>query len=110
MPSLSCVLPPASPEPTVEGGDPQRGKTLYAVCAACHGAKGEGNQTLFAPSLVHTGDWYVLSSLERYKSGARGSNPLDQTGVMMRPMAMTLPDEQALKDVAAYVDQLGGSD
>jgi cytochrome c553 len=103
-------LPPASPEPTVEGGDAQRGKTLYAVCAACHGAKGEGNQTLFAPSLVHTGDWYVLSSLERFKTGARGSNPLDQTGIMMRPMAMTLPDEQALKDVAAYVDQLGGSD
>ena len=29
---------------------------------------------------------------------------------MMRPMAMTLPNEQALKDVVAYVNELGGSD
>ena len=103
-------LPSTPPEPRVEGGNPQRGRTLYAVCAACHGAKGEGNQALFAPSLVHTGDWYVLSSLERFKSGARGSNPLDQAGIMMRTMAMTLPNEQALKDVVAYVNELGGSD
>lgn len=102
-------LPPARPEPVVEGGDPQRGQTLYAVCGACHGAKAEGNQALFAPALVHGGDWYLLSSLQRYKTGARGSNPLDQTGIMMRPMAMTLADEQAIKDVIAYVTQLAGS-
>lgn len=102
-------LPPTKPEPLVEGGDAKRGETLYATCKACHGEKGEGNQQLFAPSLVHSGDWYVLSSLQRFKSGARGSNPLDQTGIMMRPMAMTLADEQALKDVVAYVTKLGGS-
>jgi cytochrome c553 len=102
-------LPPTKPEPLVEGGDAKRGETLYATCKACHGDKGEGNEKLFAPSLVHSGDWYVLSSLQRFKSGARGSNPLDQTGIMMRPMAMTLADEQALKDVVAYVTKLGGS-
>jgi cytochrome c oxidase subunit 2 len=102
-------LPPPRIEPRVEGGDAERGQTLYATCAACHGAKAEGNQALFAPSLLHTGDWYLLSSLERFKSGARGSNPLDQTGIMMRPMAMILADEQSVKDVAAYVTKLGGS-
>ena len=102
-------LPPTKPEPLVEGGDAKRGETLYATCKVCHGEKGEGNEKLFAPSLVHSGDWYVLSSLQRFKSGARGSNPLDQTGIMMRPMAMTLADEQALKDVVAYVTKLGGS-
>ncbi len=107
---VASLPPPARSEQRVEGGDPQRDQTLYAVCAACHGAKGEGNQALFAPSLVHTGDWYVLSSLERFKSGVRGSNPLDQTGIMMRPMAMTLADEQALKDVVAYVTKLSESD
>ncbi|MEE9141255.1 MAG: c-type cytochrome, partial [Gammaproteobacteria bacterium] len=24
-------------------GDPEAGKALFAVCAACHGANGEGN-------------------------------------------------------------------
>lgn len=102
-------LPPAPQAPTLEGGDPKRGETLYAACGACHGAKAEGNQALFAPSLVHLGDWYLLSSLERFKAGVRGSNPLDQTGIMMRPMAMTLADEQAIKDVVAYVTQLAGA-
>ena len=30
-------------------GDPAKGKALYATCASCHGAKGEGNQALNAP-------------------------------------------------------------
>jgi cytochrome c553 len=106
---VASLPPMVRSEPLVEGGDPQRGQKLYATCAACHGAKGEGNEKLFAPALIHTGDWYVLSSLERFKSGARGSNPLNQTAIMMRPMAMTLADEQALKDVVAYVTKLGGS-
>ena len=72
-------------------------------------ASAEMNEALFAPSLVHTSDWYLFSSLERYKKGVRGSNPLDQTGIMMRPMAMTLADEQAIKDVVAYVTQLAGA-
>lgn len=103
-------LPPVRHEPRLQGGDPQRGAVLYATCAACHGPNASGNEALFAPSLLHTGDWYLLSSLERFKAGVRGANPLDQTGIMMRPMAMTLADEQAMKDVVAYVTQLGGAD
>ena len=30
----------------------QLGKPKYAVCAACHGAEGKGNQALGAPNLT----------------------------------------------------------
>jgi cytochrome c553 len=52
---VASLPPMVRSEPLVEGGDPQRGQKLYATCAACHGAKGEGNEKLFAPALIHTG-------------------------------------------------------
>ena len=96
-------LPPARPAPTLTGGDPAKGKILYATCAACHGAGGEGNQVLGGPSLDRTGDWYLLGQLRKYRSGVRGSDVSDPLGVMMRPMAMALSDEQALVDVVAHI-------
>lgn len=91
--------PPAA---TLEG-DAIRGKSYYAVCASCHGIDGMGNEALSAPSLVGQQDWYLVSSLRRFKSGARGADPEDLHGAQMRPMAATLPDEQAMRDVAAYI-------
>lgn len=96
-------LPPTDPEATLEGGDAARGKVLYTPCTACHGPAGAGNQALFAPSLQHTADWYMLSQLQKFKSGLRGTNPDDTTGKLMRPMSLTLVDEQAMKDVVAYI-------
>ncbi|MEQ9823683.1 MAG: c-type cytochrome [Puniceicoccaceae bacterium] len=90
------------PVATLEG-DPIRGKSYYAVCASCHGIDGLGNEALSAPSLVGQQDWYLVSSLERFKSGVRGADPEDLHGAQMRPMAATLPDEQAMRDVAAYI-------
>ena len=37
-------LPPTRPEPEIHGGDPERGKTHYALCGTCHAADGAGNQ------------------------------------------------------------------
>ena len=96
-------LPPARPEPLLEGGDPARGEPLYRPCAPCHGARGEGNPQLNAPRVGTTSDWYLLSQLEKFKSGVRGTNSKDTTGALMRPMAATLIDEQAMKDVIAYI-------
>src|SRR5262245_4274833 len=102
------TLPGAKPPTTLTGGDATRGATSYAVCQACHGAQGEGVQGVNAPPLANQADWYLLSSLERYKSGARGSNPLDPNGALMRGMASILADEQAMKDVIAYITSLSG--
>ncbi len=96
-------MPRANPEPVLEGGDPQRGAALYAPCIACHGANADGNQALWAPRLQGANDWYLLSSLRRYKAGIRGTNPLNANAQIMRGMAGTLVDEQAMKDVVAYI-------
>jgi len=95
-----------TPEPTVEGGDPERGKALYAACAACHGPNAQGNDALNAPNLANQRDWYLVSQLKKFKEGIRGTHPEDITGAQMRPMAMTLADEQAIKDVVAYIRAL----
>ncbi len=99
-------MPKVIPEDTLEGGDPQAGQAKYVPCIACHGVKGEGNQALNAPPLAGMSDWYQLTSLKNFKAGVRGSNPKDPTGALMRPMAMTLADEQAMLDVIAYIQSL----
>lgn len=96
-------LPPADLPQEIEGGDAERGKQLYATCQACHGADGKGMQAVGGSNLVVSSDWYLLEALEKYRAGIRGTNPGDVAGMRMRPMSMILPDEQAMKDVIAYI-------
>ena len=96
-------LPSQDPAPTLEGGDAARGQALYAPCAACHGADALGLEPLAAPSLTDTDDWYQLEQLRHFRDGIRGANPADATGMRMRPMALILANDQAMKDVIAYV-------
>lgn len=99
-------LPPVVAEPAVEGGDVQKGATLFTPCTACHGPDGGGNQALNAPPLRGKSDWYLLSSLQKFKAGIRGGNPQNVNAALMRGMAQILSDEQAMKDVVAYIDSL----
>jgi cytochrome c553 len=87
-------------------GDPQAGATLYATCAACHGDDGAGKQDLGAPRIAGTDDWYLATELRKFKSGIRGTNPKDREGRLMRPMALTLPNDDAIRNVVAYVQTL----
>ena len=84
-------------------GNAAKGKTLYTTCAACHGVNAEGNPALNSPALTGLQDWYMVRQLKNFKEGIRGGNPKDTFGAQMRPMAMTLPDEQAMEDVVAYI-------
>lgn len=90
------------PAATIEG-DADAGKGLYATCAACHGANGEGNEALNAPGLAGQQDWYIARQLANYKSGLRGTHEKDTFGAQMRPMAMILADEAAINNVAVYI-------
>jgi cytochrome c oxidase subunit II len=87
-------------------GDPQAGKALFPICIACHGVQGAGNQALKAPRIAGTDDWYLARQLRKFRSGVRGTNPKDIEGAMMRPMALTLPNEDALRNVVAYIGTL----
>jgi len=104
-----ATLPKANPAPTLTGGNAETGKLKYAPCTACHGVNGEGNQALSAPPLAGASDWYQLTSLHKFKAGVRGTNPKDTTGMLMRPMSMTLADEQAMLDVIAYISTLSAA-
>lgn len=89
--------------------DLEKGKAAYEVCAACHGADGAGNQALNAPRIAGMPAWYTARQLENFKAGLRGTDPKDTFGTQMRPMAMTLIDEAAVKNVSVYVESLSGA-
>lgn len=98
-------LPPHPPAATVQG-DAAKGAQLFATCSACHGPEGKGNEQLGAPSLLVQPDWYLVRQLGKFKAGIRGAHPQDTRGQQMRPMAMTLADDQAVHDVIAHVNTL----
>ncbi len=99
------TLPAAKVKNTL-GGDAAKGKTLYVVCATCHGQKAEGNLALNSPRLNNQHDWYLLRQIQNFKAGIRGKHPKDVYGAQMMPMAATLADETAMKDVIAYINSL----
>lgn len=98
-------MAPARPAATLTG-DAARGKILFAPCVACHGERGIEQRDKATPSLQRTGDFYLLAQLKKFKAGVRGTGPGDTTGAQMQPMAATLPNEQAMRDVIAYIKTL----
>jgi cytochrome c553 len=104
--AYAVSLPGGTKEAVVQG-DPALGADYYnQFCGACHGAGGQGNPAMNAPTLVGTADWYLLAQLQAFRSGARGAHPDDSGGMLMRGMAVVLPGEQALLDVVAYINGL----
>jgi cytochrome c553 len=99
------TLESKQPAPTVTG-DVAHGKSLYAACASCHGAKGEGNAALQAPALAARSDWYLVTQLNNYKGGLRGVDARDTFGAQMRAIVNVLPDDKAVTDVVAYINTL----
>jgi len=91
--------------PTIKG-DVSKGKSAYSVCASCHGKNGEGNKVLNAPAVAGQNDWYIVRQLHNFKNGIRGAKQKDSYGQQMRPMAMTLPDDNAINNIAAYISTL----
>jgi cytochrome c oxidase subunit 2 len=76
------------------------------VCAACHGANGEGNVAMNAPRLSGQLPWYLERQLHQFKQGVRGTHDKDVFGKVMAPMAATLPDDAAIANVSAYIATL----
>jgi cytochrome c oxidase cbb3-type subunit 3 len=78
-----------------------RGREKFAVCAACHGADGKGNQQLGAPDLTNR-IWMYGGTVTTITEGiTRGRN-----GVMPAHKNLLTPGE--LHVVAAYVLSLAG--
>lgn len=102
-------LPTVAPENALEEhGNATAGAGAYAVCSACHGADAAGNAGMGAPPLKDFADWYLYSSITKYKAGIRGSGPGDALGAAMIGMAGTLASDAAIRDVIAHIQTLGG--
>ena len=87
-------------------GELEAGKALYVLCQSCHGSAGEGNKTLNSPRIAGLQDWYVARQLRNFKAGIRGTKSGDMFGMQMRPMAISLTDDEAINNVAAYIATL----
>ncbi len=92
---------------TLHGGNAQAGQARYnTVCTVCHGPDAKGLESMRSPSLAQQADWYLYSQLDKFKNGMRGAHPNDITGGQMRAMSATLENDQAMKDVVAYIKTL----
>ena len=81
----------------------ETGRTLYAICASCHGAKGEGNVALNAPKLSEQNSDYIEHQLRQFKNGGRGAHENDLYGKQMAAMTAALTSDAAIRDVAGYI-------
>lgn len=108
------TLAVSEPEHTVEG-DPDKGRISFGACATCHGADAKGLPAGTppampyadkAPPLAQASDWYLERQLHNFKAGIRGKHEDDASGAAMIPWVATLPDDQAIKDVIAYIHTL----
>jgi cytochrome c oxidase subunit 2 len=98
-------LPEPAPKPTLVG-DAERGKEIYTTCQSCHGLDGQGIWSQKAPRLSGVDDWYLVRQLEHYRQGIRGSHPEDLYGKQMALISIMLRDDEALSDLAAYINTL----
>jgi cytochrome c oxidase subunit 2 len=103
--AYAVAFKPKTPSITVQG-NVERGRAQFETCAACHGAKAEGNAALHAPALANQSDWYLVTQLERYRAGLRGYAADDPEGAQMRAIAASLPDSAAIVDLVSYINTL----
>ncbi|HQZ26841.1 MAG: c-type cytochrome [Verrucomicrobiales bacterium] len=97
---ISCSEPPSPEE--LAAAEQVGAPGIYAqVCAACHGAAGEGKEELFSPSITGLPVWYVEEQLQKFRGEQRGIHPEDVPGQQMRAISLTLTDEQIAEATAA---------
>jgi cytochrome c553 len=100
-----AAMPRVPARPSI-AGDAARGRALYRTCVACHGDGYTGTPALHAPGLAGLDDWYLARQLANYRDGLRGYDDADIFGQQMRSAMAVLPDEQAIRDVVAYIGTL----
>ena len=86
-------------------GGRRRGRRRYAVCAACHGAHGEGNQALNAPKLAGQAGLVPRAAAAQLQAGParRRARATTYRRARWRAIAATLPDDAAIGNVVAYI-------
>ncbi|MBD3648276.1 MAG: cytochrome c4 [Pseudomonadales bacterium] len=75
-------------------GDPERGKEKAIVCIGCHGVDGNSLHVAY-PKLAGQLEGYIFKQTLDFKEGRRKD-------AVMSGMISVMPDEDDLKDIAAY--------
>lgn len=88
---LTCSV--AHAQTPLAKGNAKKGAKKAAVCASCHGKKGNSQNAQF-PKLAGQNAQYVYNQLKAFKSGKRKN-------AIMKGMASSLSD-QDMQDIAAY--------
>ena len=98
---------PDKPAPATVQGNANSGRRLYvSTCGTCHGPRGQGVQAMHAPGLQGMSDWYLVTQLKNFKQRVRGAHPQDMYGPQMALMSETLPNDQAINDLVAYINTI----
>jgi len=96
----------SAPPLQLSGGRAAEGAKTFGFCAACHGTDGRGSVAVGAPGLVFQSDAYLLRQLQAFQQGWRGTDVNDEPGTQMVNAAEWVRDEQARRDVLAYLATL----
>jgi cytochrome c oxidase subunit 2 len=100
------TLPDTPSQPTIQDSL-GKGKDLYnSTCAACHGPNGAGVESTKAPRLQNMSDWYLVTQLNHFRDGVRGTHPKDLYGQQMSSVASFLTQEQTINDLVTYIGTL----
>ncbi len=92
--------------PVAASPDLEKGAQVFEdVCAMCHGEQAQGGEDFEAPKLAGQFGWYLRRQLDNFRAGIRGTDPTDENGQVMRPMAIAIPAD-SIDDVVAYIQTL----
>ncbi len=83
----------------VAGANNEKGKALFAKCAACHGADGKTKALNKSELLAGQSAEEIATKLNEYKVGTRDINGM---GTLMKGQASSLSDDD-IKAVAEYI-------
>lgn len=84
--------------------EPSNIPASWQTCVACHGANGEGNDSLNAPAIMGQQPWYLFKQLQDYQEGQRGIEPADHAGQLMRQTSLLLSAEE-IKQLSQFLGQ-----
>lgn len=111
---LCLLLFVAMPLLAQEAGFTALSKTPYFGCATCHGWEAQGSPAHQAPSIAGLDVDYLLTQMNAYATGQRGSHSQDHYGAQMALIARAYPEsmrQQLAKLIAALppVDEIEGN-
>lgn len=72
-------------------------------CMECHRYNASGEMAFGSPPLIGQQGWYIISQIEKFKNGQRGTVKGDVNGAKMVLSSSFIEDDKMLRDIVAYI-------